>query len=272
MQMKEEFIDFDVDGTALRVATMTCEGQRAPIVFLHGFGSTKEDYADIARYPQFDDHSVIAFDAPGCGVSECSDLSVISIPFLQQVTERIVIHYGASKFHIVGHSMGGLTALLLAHSRPSAVLSFTNIEGNLHPEDCFLSRQIIEHTEDDPEQFMASFVARTRQAWGYSSGLFASSLPYKVRARAVAPIFRSMVQLTDHGELLDKFLELPFPRMFMYGDDNRSLSYLECLQNHNVQLAEVQRCGHFPMYANPLSMWNHIGAFIERTEADVLNE
>ena len=270
--MKEEFIDFEVGGTTLRIATMTREGQRAPIVFIHGFGSTKEDYADIARYPQFDDHSVIAFDAPGCGESECTDLSVISIPFLQQVAERIVIHFGASKFHIVGHSMGGLTALLLAHSKPSTVLSFTNIEGNLHPEDCFLSRQIIEHTDDDPEQFMASFVARTRRASGYSCGLFASSLPYKVRAGAVAPIFRSMVKLTDHGELLDKFLELPLLRMFMYGDDNRSLSYLGCLQNHDVQLAEIQRCGHFQMYANPLSMWNHIGGFIERTEVGVLNE
>ena len=97
--MKEEFIDFDVGGTALRIATMTREGQRAPIVLPHGFGSTKEDYADIVRYPQFDDHSVIAFDAPGCGVSECADLAVISIPFLQQVAERVVTHYGASKFH-----------------------------------------------------------------------------------------------------------------------------------------------------------------------------
>jgi len=47
--MKEEFIDFEVGGTTLRIATMTREGKRAPIVFLHGFGSTKEDYADIAR-------------------------------------------------------------------------------------------------------------------------------------------------------------------------------------------------------------------------------
>ena len=272
MQMKEECIDFDVDGTTLRIATMIREGQRAPIVFLHGFGSTKEDYADITRYPQFDGHSVIAFDAPGCGVSECADLSAISIPFLQQVAERIVKHYGAPKFHIVGHSMGGLTALLLAHSRPSAVLSFTDIEGNLLPEDCFLSRQIIEHSDDDPEQFMASFVARTRRAPEYSSSLFASSLPYKVRAAAVAPIFRSMVKLTDSGELLDKFLELPFPKMFMYGDDNRSLSYLGRLRNHGVQLAEIRRCGHFPMYANPSSMWNHIGAFIEQTEESVSNE
>jgi pimeloyl-ACP methyl ester carboxylesterase len=182
---------------------------------------------------------------------------------------RVVMQYGSSKFHLVGHSMGGLTGLLLAHYKPSAVLSFTNIEGNLHPDDCFLSRQIIEFAGNNAEQFMASFVARTSRAPGYSCGLYASSLPHKVRARAVAPIFYSMVELSDHGALLDKFLALPLPRLFMYGDENQSLSYLGCLDDHGVQLAEVPHCGHFPMYANPLAMWDHIGAFIDQTEVEL---
>ena len=85
--MKEEFIDLEVGGTPLHIATMTRQGQRAAIVFLHGFGSTKEDFVDIGRFPQFDDRPVIAFDAPGCGVSECANLSAISIPFLRDTEE-----------------------------------------------------------------------------------------------------------------------------------------------------------------------------------------
>ncbi len=266
--MKEEFIDLEVGGTPLHIATMTRQGQRAAIVFLHGFGSTKEDFADIGRFPQFDDRPVIAFDAPGCGVSECANLSAISIPFLRAAAERVIVHYGVSKFHLVGHSMGGLTALLLAHHKPSTVLSFTNIEGNLDPEDCFLSRQIIEHAEQIPEQFMAAFVARIKRAPGYSCALYASSLPHKVRASAVEPIFRSMVELSDRGDLLDTFVELRCPKLFMYGDENRSLSYLGLLQDHGVQSAQIPCCGHFPMYANPLAMWTHIGDFIDRADID----
>jgi len=267
--MNEEFVEFSVDGTMLRIATMTRQGRRAPIVLLHGFGSTKEDFADVARFPQFDDRPVIAFDAPGCGLSECDNLSAISIPFLRKTAERVIAHYGISKFHLVGHSMGGLTALLLAHHNPSTVLSFTNIEGNLHAEDCFLSRQVIEHAEQDPEQFMAAFVARTRRSPGFSWALFATGLEHKVRTTAVKPIFRSIVDLSDHGDLLDKFLELPFPRLFMYGDESRSLSYLGRLQEHGVKLSEVPQCGHFPMYANPITMWRHIGAFIDRAETEL---
>ncbi len=266
---EEHFVKFAVGGSNLRIATMTRGGRRAPIVFLHGFGSTKEDFADIVRFRQFDDRPVIAFDAPGCGASECDDLSTISIPFLQQTAERVINHYGNSKYHLVGHSMGGLTALLLAHHNPSAVLSFTNVEGNLHSEDCFLSRQIVEHAEQDPEHFMTAFVARTRQTSGFSCALYAAGLEHKVRTAAVRPIFRSIVDLSDHGDLLEKFVNLPFPRQFMYGDENRSLSYLARLQEHGVQLSEIPQCGHFPMYANPLKMWRHIGDFIDRAETEL---
>ena len=270
--MKEEFVDCGIDGTTLRIATLVREGRRAPIVFLHGFGSTKEDFADVVRFPQFDDRPVIAFDAPGCGASEPADMSAASIPLLQETTERVIAHYGLSKFHLVGHSMGGLAALLLAHHQPSTVLSFTNIEGNLHADDCFLSRQVVEFAEQDPEEFMAAFVARTRRTPGFSCALYATNLEHKVRTAVVRPILQSIVDLSDHGHLLDKFVALPMPRLFMYGDESRPLSYLDHLQEHGVQCSGIPDCGHFPMYANPSTMWRHIGAFIDRTETELPHE
>ena len=41
-------LNLSVDGVSLTVATASRGGEPAPLVFLHGFGSTKEDYADIA--------------------------------------------------------------------------------------------------------------------------------------------------------------------------------------------------------------------------------
>jgi len=71
-----------VDGVGLRVATAGRGGALAPIVFLHGFGSTKEDYADVALQPAFAGRPFLAYDAPGCGETWCEDLPKISIPFL----------------------------------------------------------------------------------------------------------------------------------------------------------------------------------------------
>jgi pimeloyl-ACP methyl ester carboxylesterase len=270
--LTKQFIDTEIDGVHLRVAAMHREGRRPPIVFLHGFGSTKEDYADVAFYPQFDDRRIIAFDAPGCGETECGDLSVLSIPFLQQTAKRVLQHYGVERFHLVGHSMGGLTALLLACDSGNAIQSFTNIKGNLAPEDCFLSRQILEHPSDDPNEFMKLFVERAWEAQTFSSPLFASALPYKVRPEAVSPIFRSMVDLSENDALLAKFTGLSCAKMFVYGDQYRSLSYLGTLMKRGVQLAEIERSGHFPMYANPSALWARLSAFIDRSEVGPSHE
>ena len=180
-----------VGSVPLNIATIHRAGSLAPIVFLHGFGSTKEDYADIVLQPAFDGHPFIAYDAPGCGESQCGDLSKISIPFLLQTAVQVLEHFDIDRFHLVGHSMGGLTALMLAHQFPGRVLSFVDIEGNIAPEDCFLSRQIVDYPADDSEAFFAAFIERTRQAPAYASALYSASLRHKVRAGAVRGIFQS---------------------------------------------------------------------------------
>jgi pimeloyl-ACP methyl ester carboxylesterase len=250
-----------VEDVQLNVAAIHRAGVLAPIVFLHGFGSTKEDYADIVQQSAFAGHPFVAYDAPGCGESQCDDLSRISIPFLLQTALQVLAHFGIERFHLVGHSMGGLTALMLAHQVPDRVLSFVDIEGNIAPEDCFLSRQIIDYPSNNPETFFAAFIERARHAPAYASALYSASLRYKVRAGAVRGIFQSMVDLSDNADLMGKFLGLKCPRMFMYGEQNASLSYLSHIQAEGVRLAPIPGCGHFPMYSNPIAMWQQIANF-----------
>ena len=58
-------LPLSVEGVPMNVAAIHREGHLAPIVFLHGFGSTKEDYADIAQQTAFAGRPFLAFDAPG---------------------------------------------------------------------------------------------------------------------------------------------------------------------------------------------------------------
>jgi pimeloyl-ACP methyl ester carboxylesterase len=256
-----------VGATQVEVAGLHRDGTGTPLVFLHGFGSTKEDYADVIQQERLAGRPVLAYDAPGCGDTTCMDLGAISIPFLVSVAEQVLHAKQIDRFHLVGHSMGGLTALLLADRDPSRVTSFVDIEGNVAPEDCFLSRQIVSHPHDDAETFLADFAERVGGSRFYSSSLYAASLPHKVRAGAVRPIFESMVELSDHGKLLDRFLGLGVPAMFMYGEQNNSLSYLGTLAAGGVELAEISHSGHFPMYANPPEMWARIADLVSRAEA-----
>jgi pimeloyl-ACP methyl ester carboxylesterase len=261
--VRYEQADLRIGGVGLKIATAGRNGDLAPVVFLHGFGSTKEDYLDIACQHAFTGRPFLAYDAPGCGETRCEDLSGISIPFLVETAQAVLDQAGIRRFHLVGHSMGGLTALMLAHQEPDRVLSFTDIEGNLAPEDCFLSRQILSHPRDD-DGFLDDVAERARRSCSSSSALFAASLRHKVRPGAVRGIFQSMVDLSDHGDLMPKFLTLPCPRMFMYGEENSTLSYLAKLAAGGVELTEIPRSGHWPMYANPVAMWERIAAFIHQ--------
>jgi pimeloyl-ACP methyl ester carboxylesterase len=105
-----ERLDIYVDGIGLRIATARRGGELAPIVFLNGFGSTKEEYVDLAYHPGFREQPFLAYDAPGCGESSCEDLSKLSIPFLVDTADAVLQEAGIERFHLVGHSMGGLTA------------------------------------------------------------------------------------------------------------------------------------------------------------------
>jgi pimeloyl-ACP methyl ester carboxylesterase len=256
-----------VDGTQLTVSGLYRDGSGTPLVFLHGFGSTKEDYADVVQQAGLADHAVLSYDAPGCGATTCSDLDAVSVSFLVSVAQQVLAERGIDRCHLIGHSMGGLTSLLVADADPALVAGFVDIEGNLAPEDCFLSRQFVTHGHDDPDKFFGEFTARVSGSRFAGSALYAASLPHKVRAGAVPSIFRSMVELSDHGALLDRFLALPAPRMLMYGEQNNTLSYLETVAGAGVELAEISRSGHFPMYTNPTEMWDRITAFVSGAEA-----
>jgi pimeloyl-ACP methyl ester carboxylesterase len=95
-------LNLSVDAVGLRVATVRRGGEGAPIVFLHGFGSTKEDYADIAVQPAFAGRPFLAYDAPGCGETWCEELPKISMPFLVKTAQTMLRQAGIGRFHLAG--------------------------------------------------------------------------------------------------------------------------------------------------------------------------
>jgi pimeloyl-ACP methyl ester carboxylesterase len=269
-------LDLHIGGVDVHVAALVAPSSAGtpaapaagePVVFLHGFGSTKEEYADFTTFPGLAGRAFVAYDAPGFAASTATDLKQVSIPFLVSVALAVLDELGIDQFHVVGHSMGGLTALMLAHQAADRVLSFTDIEGNVAPEDCFLSRQIVTHGDDDPTKFLTAFAARTLQSVEYSSALYGSRVLTTVNPHVVRPVFESMVDLSDNGDLLAKLTGLPMPRMFMHGEQNSHLTYLPALREHGVRVESVEHSGHWPMYSNPPAMWAALSDFLAAVDS-----
>lgn len=123
--------------------------------------------------------------------------------------------------------MVGVIALLLAHRDLIEVLSPLDIKANLSHEDRFSSRQIVLHPSANPELFFFAFVKRTRASLFCGSALYTTGLCQKVQFAAVRSIFESMVELSERGELMMKFLDLSRSKMYTYGSQYASLSYCE---------------------------------------------
>lgn len=262
--MEHVTLNLTIQGTDISLDCLHRPGRLPALLCLHGFGSTKEDYADLALRTAFDDRALVFWDAPGCGTSQISDPSALSIPFLVEVAQAACAAFKLERFHLSGHSMGGLTGLLLAKAAPRKVLSFFDIEGNLAPEDCFLSRQIIDHPANSAQAFLDGFKARVRTRREFGSALYVSALDSKVHATSAEPIFRSMVDLSDNADLMGIMAGLGCPRAFVYGAQNRHLSYLDHLPEVGVDVIEIAQSGHFPMYSNPPALWSALAGFVQR--------
>ncbi|KAH7178899.1 Alpha/Beta hydrolase protein [Fusarium sp. MPI-SDFR-AT-0072] len=244
-QLIRQTVELRINDLSFNLSTIRRDGPLVPIFFLHGFGGTKEDYVDIALNPLFSSRPFLAYDSPGSGESTMSDLSQLSMPLLVSIAERVLEQFSITHYHLVGHSMGGLVSNLLAQRQASSVLHYSS---------------------DDPEAFVDAFIERTRQSPLYGNGLYAASFRSKVQAAVVPPTFESMVDCTDNGRLLEAFENFNFPRMYMFGEQYASLSYLPRLVKAGVELAEIPHSGHFVMYSNPVAMWEQIAQLVSRAE------
>ncbi|CDX32371.1 Dihydrolipoamide S-acetyltransferase [Mesorhizobium sp. ORS 3359] len=111
------------------------EGGTGPktIVFLHGFGACREIWRDVMASLAAE-AKVLAYDLPGHGHSlQCEGTGgakVAARAILADLVERRL-----SRVHLVGHSLGGAIATLIALADPGRVASLTLLApGGFGPE------------------------------------------------------------------------------------------------------------------------------------------
>ena len=145
--MKTKKIKFIYKQQQLQIEYFIRQGKEKTVLFIHGLGCSKNDFKGAASIAELQNHTLIAIDFPGCGNSSYPQKKAFEIDDLVEITNIIVTKLSLGKFLIMGHSMGGLIALLYTQRYRETVSGFINIEGNLAAEDCFLSRKIITLTQ-----------------------------------------------------------------------------------------------------------------------------
>jgi pimeloyl-ACP methyl ester carboxylesterase len=248
-----EMVPIQVRGRDLLIAMARHErASGAPLVFLHGLGSSSTlGLRHIAEHPVLADRPRILIDMPGFGESRATVTWESTIEAQADVVAAVMDHLDVTGASIIGHSMGGSVAIVLAGMRPDLVRRLIVAEPLLAPEDGTLSAHIARQTEARfvARGFSALLMATRRQA---ARGDVASTGFLRTLKHAdPAMMHRSAVSLLAPREpsFQDRLQAITIPRTFIAGA--HSGINTEPLRNAGIQISIIPDAGHSMMDQNP---------------------
>jgi len=129
------------------------------------------------------------------------------------------------------------------------------------------SRRVVSHDLDSFEPVFRQMMGELRASRYAGGQIIAHNMALNVDIRGYHAYSFETVAESDSGRLLEEFLGLPIPRLFLYGNANGSLSYLPRLRASAVRVQEVPSSGHFLFYDNPVETFQAIGEFVHTPHA-----
>lgn len=240
------------------------QGQKETIVLLHGLGGAKENYYEACKSDALSEHTLIFFDNPGTGNSTYYEDFLLNVDDLTAISSVFIEQLNISNFILCGTSMGGLTTLLyLKNHGQNNVKAYINIEGNLLPEDCMFSSKVVKYDFDTfaNEVFPKTILdMKANGNTGYH--IIANNLQLNTNVKSYYNYSFQTVEYSATGELLKQFMALSIPKVFIYGQENNSLSYIPELIQNSVNINEISNSNHFVFYDNPKELYVVIGDFV----------
>ncbi len=233
-----------------------------PIFCLHGLGSSATAFDPFVELlPQ---HQIIAVDFAGHGKRVNNAYVDDPLTFAANELITLIRTEQINRFGLIGHSMGGAVALLVAQAMPVSIATLILIEGNLIEEDCgvasrklakaqglneveAIKQEIIEHVKDLPQP-----------GWQIWAKDLVSVTPQVLQDYA-KPLFK----LSQSGNLLKAFRDFEGLKYYLYGDDY--LGHPILLQLKNISTHHVKNAGHFVMQDQPLACARIIEPALEMT-------
>lgn len=213
------------------------------LVLLHGLGCSQRSFAGVWREEAFDACNVLSLDLPGFGDSDRPEDFSYRLEDHASLLAEFLQLLGLPGIHLLGHSMGGAVAVLAA-SRLPRLRTLIAVEGTLIAEDCGVSRVVAGMTRQRFErEFFPDFKTRTPP-------LHRAYLALELaEPHAFYRTADSLWSWARSDKLLQQFLDLKVPRLYVHGRRNKNLPVLDRLEG--VQHSAVPNSGHFPMNENP---------------------
>jgi pimeloyl-ACP methyl ester carboxylesterase len=236
------------------------------LIFIHGLGGAKENFQAVFQSAALAHCDLLTLDLPGTGLAEFDQAVCPDVSALADLCQLVWTSLIPGPAFVIGASMGGLIAQLLFRRHGTASLQgFVSIEGNLTPEDCMFSRPVAAISFEELSGTLYDKLVADLLTSPYAGDRMAAhNMALNLDPRAFHRFSFETVAESDSGRLLDEFLNLRVPRLFLYGDRNRGLSYLPRLLASDVEVREISESAHFLFYDNPVMMCDEIAGFVDK--------
>ncbi|MDY6965394.1 MAG: alpha/beta hydrolase [Halobacteriota archaeon] len=249
----------------LKISYSLRRGGEATVLYIHGLGCSKDDFLAATEVRELKAHTLLAFDFPGCGNSTYPEDMALEIDDLVEITDIVVSELGLAGFVLIGHSMGGLVALLYAEKYAEKVKAFINVEGNLGSENSTISRKVAKISfEEFNERVFPNLKERLLAMDNTGFKRHVEILKRYSSPKAFFDYSPSLMEYSDSGKLIQRFTGLKIPKLFVYGSENSTLSFISELKEAGCEVAEISGSNHFPNYDNPEEYYDVVSKFLER--------
>ncbi|RSS83659.1 alpha/beta fold hydrolase [Streptomyces sp. WAC06614] len=235
-------------GARMRWVEMPGDPQRTTRVYLHGLGASAAPYfAASAAHPALAGHRSLLLDLLGFGISDRPTDFAYTLEDHADAVAAALEAADVPAADIVGHSMGGAVAIVLAARHPHRVERLVLVDATLDPVPAVHgwpgARGIAAYTE---EEFLADGWRRFREAVG----------PHwwsTMRLAGREALYRSAVHLARGTEpaLRDMLTALPIPRTYLRPEADQPLPGAQELTGAGVEVVSIPDCGHNIMLDNP---------------------
>lgn len=245
------------------------------VVLVHGFSASADSWNRIAAQLTSRYH-VIAPDLPGWGESTRIDSASYAYPAQVERLHQFLQQLGLSRFHLVGHSMGGCFSSAYAARYPDEVITLGLIapHGVTAPEESELARAV---AQGDNWLVVSSMPAFER----LMENLFVKR-PYAPRSvmkyfaeqtisrHAKTQRIFDEIQV-DNPPLMEQLAKIKAPTFIIWGDQDKLIhvSAAEVFRKSigNSEVLIMKETGHMPLMENVKQCCAGYMAFLEKARA-----